>query len=526
MTRCVGAYDCSLQELLRGFLTEPLVDDIYINGLAINSRDIESGYLFVAVQGVARHGRQFVAQAVNRGACVVLVDQAEAAIDCAVPVIRVLNLHRCLSSIAGRFYQHPSLKLPVYGITGTNGKTTCAHLLAQCLAANDVTCGVMGTLGYGVITVADSATNLTAKSQYPNVAKSVEVFIATGMTTTDAIHTQKICSKLVDRGVNSIVMEVSSHGLAQHRVESIDINTAVFTNLSHDHLDYHGSMQAYGEAKARLFDMSSVTGAVINQDDDFTKELVKHIKKSVRLVTYSLIDSYTRYDDACAHFTFSNPIFTVQGVAATLNTPEGAFRISTQLVGAFNLSNILAVVSSLYLNNFTLKKIVNCIPLLKSVPGRMELVANQLNLQVVVDFAHTPDALKSALTALSFHQHNKIWCVFGCGGDRDTEKRSKMATIAEQFANYIVVTSDNPRSESPQDIFTDIKNGFSNEHRQIEDRAAAIDYAIEFAEDGDIILIAGKGHEEYQIFGTEKVAFSDRCQAQISLRKREQRVGI
>jgi UDP-N-acetylmuramoyl-L-alanyl-D-glutamate--2,6-diaminopimelate ligase len=156
----------------------------------------------------------------------------------------------------------------------------------------------------------------------------------------------------------------------------------------------------------------------------------------------------------------------------------------------------------------------------------MELVANQSNLQVVVDFAHTPDALKSALTALSFHQHNKIWCVFGCGGDRDTEKRSKMATIAEQFANYIVVTSDNPRGESPQDIFTDIKNGFSNEHRQIEDRAAAIDYAIEFAEDGDIILIAGKGHEEYQIFGTEKVAFSDRCQAQISLRKREQRVGI
>jgi UDP-N-acetylmuramoyl-L-alanyl-D-glutamate--2,6-diaminopimelate ligase len=525
MVQPVNAYSYSLKKLLNSFATEQLVVDIYVKGLSIDSRDIEPGYLFVAVQGVTNHGRQFVAQAIKRGACAVLVDKAEASIDCTIPVISIPNLHNCLSAIAGRFYQQPSSQIPVYGITGTNGKTTCAHLLAQCLAANDVSCGVMGTLGYGIIPALDSVANLNGESQHRRVGRPVETFITTGMTTADAISTQKICSELVARTAKTIVMEVSSHGLAQHRVENIDINTAIFTNLSHDHLDYHGSMQAYGEAKARLFKMPSITHAVINQDDNFTGELIKHIKKNVRLATYSLIESSTKYDDACAHFSFADATYTSRGVTATLHTPEGEFTISTQLVGAFNLSNILAVISSLYLNNYALKKIINCLTLLKAVPGRMELIVNQVDLQVVVDFAHTPDALKSALAALSFHQHNKIWCVFGCGGDRDIDKRSKMATIAEQLANHIIITNDNPRTESPQNIFNDIKQGFSSEHQQIENRADAIAYAIQYAEKGDIVLIAGKGHEEYQIIGSEKVAFSDRDRAQISLHKREQKVN-
>jgi UDP-N-acetylmuramoyl-L-alanyl-D-glutamate--2,6-diaminopimelate ligase len=524
MAPLADTYSYSLKKLLNNVADEQLVEDIYIKGLSIDSRNIMPGYLFVAVKGVTTHGRQFVAQAINSGACAVLVDKAEAAIDCAIPVISVANLDRCLSAIAGRFYQQPSSQIPVYGITGTNGKTTCAHLLAQCLAVYDVNCGVIGTLGYGIIPAHGSTTHLNGDTHPQREDKPVEAFITTGMTTADAISTQKICSELVAGTAKAIVMEVSSHGLAQHRVENIDINTAIFTNLSHDHLDYHGSMKAYGEAKARLFEMPSITRAVINQDDNFTEELIKHIKKNVYLATYSLIESRTRHDDACAHFSFSDSTYTNQGVTATLHTPEGEFTVSTQLVGAFNLSNILAVISSLYLNDYALKKIIDCLPLLKSVPGRMELVANQLDLQVVVDFAHTPDALKSALAALSFHQHNKIWCVFGCGGDRDIDKRAKMATIAEHLANYIIVTNDNPRTESPQKIFSDIKQGFTSEHQLIENRADAIAYAIEHAEKSDIVLIAGKGHEEYQIIGSEKIAFSDRYQAQISLRKREQKV--
>ena len=525
MTPLAEAYSYSLKKLLDNVTAEQVDDDIYINGLTMDSRDIKPGYLFVAVPGLTTHGRQFVAQAINRGACAVLVDKADATIDCAVPVIGVPDLKNYLSIIAGRFYQQPSLQIPVYGITGTNGKTTCAHLMAQCLAVNDVSCGVVGTLGYGIIPAPGSAANLQTENQSQSVEKPVEVFIETGMTTADAISTQKICSELVKRCAQAIVMEVSSHGLAQYRVESIAINTAIFTNLSHDHLDYHGSMHAYGEAKARLFRMPSITHAVINQDDDFTEELIKSIKKNVRLATYSLVDSRTKYDDACVHFSLSEATYTNRGVTAILHTPEGEFTVSTQLVGAFNMSNILAVISSLYLNNYPLSKIINCLPLLKSVPGRMELVVNQVDIQVIVDFAHTPDALKSTLTALRFHQHHKIWCVFGCGGDRDVDKRSKMAAIVEQLADYIIVTNDNPRTESPQNILSDIKQGFATEHRYIENRGDAIAFAIESADAGDIILIAGKGHEEYQIIGSEKIAFSDRDQAQIALRKREQRVG-
>lgn len=527
----------SLKDLLNNFCVTNDVSNISIRGLSIDSRDIEAGYLFVAVQGVIHHGKQFITQAVANGACAILIDEAEGAIACTVPVITIPRLQNVLSEIAGRFYHHPSSQIPVYGFTGTNGKTTCSHMLAQCLAAYGINCGVMGTLGYGVVAATDRASDSSTvdnskvisandESYTQFVVEPEERFTATGMTTADPVSTQKICSELLARNAKAIAMEVSSHGLTQHRVENIDINTAVFTNLTHDHLDYHVSMKAYGEAKARLFDMPSITGAVINQDDEFSGELVKHIKQNVRLATYSLSQSDTKYTESVAHFSFSDSKYTSQGVTAVLHTPEGEFSVTTQLVGEFNLSNILAVVSSLYLNNYSLKKIVGLLPTLKSVPGRMELIANQINLQVVVDFAHTPDALKNALKALRTHQNINIWCVFGCGGDRDTEKRSKMATIAEQLANHIVVTNDNPRSEPTQNIFNDIKQGFSREHKIIENRADAITYVIEHAQKGDAVLIAGKGHEDYQIIGSEKIQFSDQLQVALSLRKREQEMTL
>jgi UDP-N-acetylmuramoyl-L-alanyl-D-glutamate--2,6-diaminopimelate ligase len=516
----------SLKELLKNFSAENLVDDIFIKGLSIDSRNIEAEYLFVAVEGVSSHGKNFIDSAIKNGACAVLIDKNESLIDCNIPIIKIPQLQKYLSEIAGRFYQHPSLKVSVYGITGTNGKTTCSHLLAKCLAANDVNCGVMGTLGYAVIKADKNSKDLSDVIQSQSTDNDTKEFITTGMTTTDAINTQRICLELVSREAKVIVMEVSSHGLAQYRVENIDINTAIFTNLTHDHLDYHGSMKAYGDAKARLFDMPSVVNAVINQDDDFSEVLIKKLQKKVRIATYSLNKLKAKYSESIAHFSFSDTTYTGQGVAAILNTPEGEFAIRTQLVGAFNLSNILAVISSLYLNNYSLEKVISILPSLKSVSGRMELVTNKLNLQVVIDFAHTPDALKNALEALSLHQHNKIWCVFGCGGDRDVDKRSKMAKIAEQMADYVVVTNDNPRTESSENIFNDIKQGFSREHKIIENRGDAIAYAIDNADKGDVVLIAGKGHENYQIIGSKKIPFSDQEQARLKLKNREQEMTL
>jgi UDP-N-acetylmuramoyl-L-alanyl-D-glutamate--2,6-diaminopimelate ligase len=239
-----------------------------------------------------------------------------------------------------------------------------------------------------------------------------------------------------------------------------------------------------------------------------------------------LNESKAKYVKSIAHFSFSDIKYTGQGINAILNTPEGEFSVNTQLVGEFNLSNILAVISSLYLNGYSLEKIIKKLPSLKSVPGRMELIANTLSLQVVIDFAHTPDALKSALEALRLHRHNKIWCVFGCGGDRDVDKRSKMAKIAELMADHIVVTNDNPRTELSENIFNDIKQGFSRTHQIIESRSDAIAYAIDHAAKDDVVLIAGKGHEDYQIIGSKKIPFSDQEQARLRLRKREQEVAL
>jgi len=500
-----------LKSLLDGFSVKEMADDITVNGLSIDSREINDGYLFVAVQGVTKHGKHYIPQAVKKGACAILIDTVEEPINCAVPVIAIDNLQSVLSEVAGRFYQHPSDSVPVYGITGTNGKTTCSHLLAQCLAIYEGKCGVMGTLGYGLMTTSSA---------------NDEPLIVTGMTTADPISTQKMCADLLADDAQAIVMEVSSHGLQQNRVEGVDINTAVFTNLTHDHLDYHGTMHAYGQAKAQLFEMPSVTNAVINQDDEFSEQLIEKLNGDASLITYSLSNTISGYTQSSAHFSFEESVFSSAGVASILNTPKGQFPITTQLVGAFNLSNLLAVIGALYANNYSVETIVASLSSLKPVPGRMELISNTLGFQVVVDFAHTPDALKSALEALAHHQHNKIWCVFGCGGDRDSDKRSKMATIAETLADYVVVTNDNPRTESPENIFADIKQGFSCEHTIIENRAGAIAYAIESAGENDIVLIAGKGHEDYQILGSEKIQFSDQQQARLNLRKREQEMVL
>jgi len=504
-----------------------------VAGITIDSREVENNFLFVAVKGLQFHGKDFAAQAIANGAVAILIDSEESfslrstITQMPVPIIALQNMEEKLSRIAGDFYGQPSYTVPVIGITGTNGKTTCSQLLAQSFALMDVPCGVMGTLGYGLISkkLLESDNDLQG------------VLTETGMTTTDPVRTQNICAILSERGANVIAMEVSSHGLSQFRVADIFIRTAVFTNLTHDHLDYHGSMAEYGAAKAMLFAMPSVTSAVINLDDSFSVTLIQQLRPDIQLVTYSLesgdgslegsdggVTQVTCAESipSSAHFSVKSIVASDQGTEAILLSPQGEYAIKTALVGQFNISNLLAIIASLYVNRYSLDSIVASLPLLKPVPGRMEVIPNKLGIQVVIDYAHTPDALKNTLLALKPHLVGKLWCVFGCGGDRDREKRPEMAAIAEALADQVVLTSDNPRTESSVQIFADIEAGFSTPRDVIVDRAGAIEFAVSHAERGDILLIAGKGHENYQIIGERSFPFSDHNEARLSLRRREQ----
>ena len=483
-----------------------------IKGITLDSREVQPGYVFAAIKGLKLHGKTFIPQAEAKGAVAILVDAMDKIKDAGVPVIGVTGLDRGLSAIAGRFYANPSQKLPVIGVTGTNGKTTCTQLLAQALAYLHQPCGVVGTLGSGVIKV--------------NGNHLVDSLIDSRMTTPDAINTQAICARLVDSEASFIAIEVSSHAMVQHRVAALAIDTAVFTNLSHDHLDYHGSMAAYGAAKAGLFAMPSLTTAVINQDDDFATALVKSLKPDCKLFTFSINQPQSITPRSCAHFALTDISLNAAGASACLLTPEGSFPITTRLLGRFNLGNLLAVTASLYAHHFSMTDIVCAIAKLAPVSGRMELVPNRLGFQVVVDYAHTPDALKNSLESLLPHCKGQLWCIFGCGGDRDRDKRPQMARIAEQLSDQIVVTNDNPRREPCEQIFSDIKKGFKQSWMVIADRTDAIEFALMKAKAGDVVLIAGKGHEDYQLIGNCRFAFSDRQQARLCLRQREERESV
>ena len=485
------------------------VATIMATDLTIDSREVMPGSIFVAVEGVQSHGKYYISQAIEKGAVAVLVESIDGVYQIdnqlAAPVVEVPNLPACLSEIAGNFYSHPSRTIPIVGITGTNGKTTCSQLYAQLSALLGNCSSVIGTMGYGTcVSVSPEKTQLELTS--------------TGMTTPDPIRVQRLCAELIISGSDNIAIEVSSHGLEQGRVTNIDINTAVFTNLSHDHLDYHGSMAAYSAAKARLFSMSSVQTAVFNKDDEFSAELIQQLSPEVTYVTYSLNQSSADI--------YLSDIYVDEMVAgetvALLHTPKGNYTIRTRLAGVFNLSNLLAVLGIFYINGQSFDDVIQRVPYVMPIAGRMEMISNTLNKQVLVDYAHTPDALKNVLLAVSDASLGDVWCVFGCGGDRDKDKRPIMAEVAETYANKIVVTSDNPRNENPQMIIDDIVKGFrQNNYEEIIDREQAIHYAIQQSQAGDTIVIAGKGHEDYQLVGDKKVPFSDQQIARLTLRKIE-----
>ena len=498
----------TLGDLLPGsvFLNLPVSHaSIPVSGLAIDSRSVRNGDVFLAYPGESADGRMFIDQAIARGAIAVIAENAFASgiserSDLSVPVIQVAQLRDQVSAIADRFYDQPSAAMRIVGVTGTNGKTSCTQLIAQALRLLGEPCGVIGTLG----------SSLTANEQYKNSGS--------GLTTPDPVALQLQLAQWRDKNVQHAAMEVSSHGLVQGRVNGIRFCGGVFTNLTRDHLDFHGTMAEYGAAKARLFDLPGLEFAIINRDDAFGVELIKKIGTRLPVFDYSM-------HDAAAAIAIRSAEFHAHGVSAVVKTPWGDIALRSHLLGDFNLSNLLAVIGVLGQLGIAPAAISTLLPQLDPIAGRMQRVAAEADIEVVVDYAHTPDALEHALAASRRHCRGTLWCVFGCGGDRDAGKRPLMGEVASRLADRIVLTSDNPRSENPQNILDQIAAGIDAAHAinvMLEsDRASAISFAVRRAQSGDMVLLAGKGHEDYQLVGREIRPFNDVMVARAALLARD-----
>lgn len=448
-------------------------------GIAIDSRKVRPGDVFVALRGSNDDGTRYLADAAQRGARCALVEGDRLPADAALPCIAVRNTREVAGTLADAFAGSPSAALSLVGITGTNGKTTVSWLLAQVLDRAGLPCGVLGTLGIG----------------------RVPTLRSTGLTTVDVVANHQAIADLVARGVRAAAMEVSSHALHQQRVAGLRFALAVFTNLSRDHLDYHGDMQAYAEAKHRLLDWPGLVARVINIDDPIGARWATEAGTPV--VRYGV-----RNATADVRFDLDTATSSVGG---RLHTPAGSIAVQTGLVGEFNASNLAAACAAALALGIDLDRIAAALPTLTAAPGRMQRFASADAMLAVVDFAHTPDGLEHALNALRPQTRGVLWCVFGCGGDRDRGKRPLMAAVADRLADRVVLTDDNPRTEDPEQIFADARDfgapraQWSYEH----DRERAIRLAVASAQAGDVVLIAGKGHEDYQEVAGVRRPFSD-----------------
>jgi UDP-N-acetylmuramoyl-L-alanyl-D-glutamate--2,6-diaminopimelate ligase len=471
----------SLDALLEGVVDVPVPEQLRVTGLSLDSRSIEQGDLFVGVPGLKADGRSYIPQAVASGAGAVLIEAREGGSGrYKVPCFQVRNLRQYVGLIASRFYGFPSRLLCVIGFTGTNGKTTCAGLTAQALEALGRRSGVIGTLGVGPF----------------NSLRPVS------LTTPDAVSLQAELAKMVDEGLDSVCIEISSHALHQDRVRGVEIDVALFTNLSRDHLDYHGSMDAYAASKFLLFQEHGVRTAIINTSDPFGAEFVRAGIPS-KVWTYGL-------DNAANVYPEKSEVFP-SGIRLRLATPDRCISFQAPLLGRLNVMNLVAVVTALLALEYSPAAVEQAMSNLRPVPGRMELVSeSDAPVHVVVDYAHTPAALEQALDSLREHTTQRIWCVFGCGGERDSGKRPKMGAISDRLADKIVLTNDNPRTEDPFRILGQIESGIQHHKAvQIPDRREAISFAIRQADPGDLVLIAGKGNETTQVIGSEQIPFSD-----------------
>jgi UDP-N-acetylmuramoyl-L-alanyl-D-glutamate--2,6-diaminopimelate ligase len=465
---------------------DPLALDslgVPVTRLATDSRRVEPGDVFVAVPGARTDGRRLIPQAIAAGAAGVLWEAAGFRWDPAwrVPNLAVPNLRQQLGFIAARAYGDPSLRMWAAGVTGTNGKTSCSHWIAQSLTRLGHRTAVMGTLGNGFPGELTPGTH----------------------TTLDAASLQAELAELLSKGASGVVMEVSSHGLEQGRVNGVAFAAALFTNLSRDHLDYHGTMEQYGAAKARLFHWDGLHHAVINLDDGFGAQLAGSLDRSrVNVLGYGLGKG-----EISAH----KLDLSKRGLTLEIETPWGAGMVRSQLLGRFNAANLLGVLGVLLATGVKLDDATGALEKVEPVPGRLQMVRRPGRPLVVVDYAHTPDALEKVLDTLRavLRRDGRLICVFGCGGERDAGKRPLMGEIATRLADSVVVTSDNPRGEDPRTIIDQIiAQAHPNYHVEI-DRAAAIQQALGEARTEDLVLIAGKGHEAYQEILGRRLPFSD-----------------
>jgi UDP-N-acetylmuramoyl-L-alanyl-D-glutamate--2,6-diaminopimelate ligase len=486
----------ALTWLLDGIVSVP-ASAAQVTDLTLDSREARAGSLFFALPGRRAHGLKFVAEAAARGAGVVLWeprdDLAAPSLPANVFLAAVPGLGSLVGRIADRFFGWPSAHLRITGITGTNGKTTCAYLLAQCLEHLGVTAAYIGTIGWGRPAALAQPTH----------------------TTPDVITLHRTLSQLRASGVREIAMEVSSHALDQGRVDSVRLQVAAFTNLTRDHLDYHETMAQYGAAKEKLFHVPDLKHIVLNVGDDFGRTLAQTYAGDASLTAVWVGAGESGWlADRDLHATQVR--LGTRGISLELDGSFGKLSVNTQLMGRFNAENSLVVIACLLALGVSLSDAARALADCTAVPGRMEVLNTDARDKptAVVDYAHTPDALAKALGAAREHCAGALWCVFGCGGDRDPGKRPIMGAIADELADQIIVTDDNPRSENPQAITQAILSGIkSRSVRVIHDRGDAIATALKEARPPDLVLIAGKGHEDYQIYGDTRRSFSDRSEA-------------
>ena len=486
----------ALMWLLDGIASIPATD-ARVSDLTLDSREVHAGSLFFALPGQTAHGLKFAAEAAGRGASVVLWEPSSDADPPSLPAevyaAAVPNLKNLVGRIADRFFNWPSSQLRITGVTGTNGKTTCAYLLAQCLERLGTAAAYIGTIGLG----------------------RPEALAPPTHTTPDAVTVQRTLAQMRAAGVREVVMEVSSHALDQGRVDGVRFHAAAFTNLTRDHLDYHGTMERYGAAKAKLLLNADLEQIVLNIGDEFGRAFAQGYSGRASLTAVWVGAGASGWlADRALHA--SEVRLDQRGIAMELDGSFGKFSVNTQLMGRFNAENSLIVIACLLSSGVSLADAASALAECKPAPGRMEVVITDAPNKptAVVDYAHTPDALAKALSAAREHCKGELWCVFGCGGDRDPGKRATMGAIADELADQIIVTDDNPRSENPEGITRAILSGITSRSvRVIHDRGEAIATALKEAQPADLVLIAGKGHEDYQIYGDTRRNFSDRREA-------------
>ncbi|MGR9014086.1 MAG: UDP-N-acetylmuramoyl-L-alanyl-D-glutamate--2,6-diaminopimelate ligase [Gammaproteobacteria bacterium] len=492
-----------LKDLLNGLSSVPDRLDMPISGLVLDSRAVVDNDLFIALAGAKQHGLTHVEQAIRNGASAVIYDpsgdgrQLAETLRCRnsnpVPMIAVENLGLTLGKLAARFYGNPSRLMNVIGITGTNGKTSCSQFLSQML--DD--CGVIGTLGWG---------------EWGKLNQTLN-------TTPDALAIQKILAELLIEKKRTVAMEVSSHGLEQGRVNGVVFKGAVFTNISRDHLDYHGTMDAYIQAKLALLKMPGLAFAVVNLDDVYSERIIAAVPESVQLWLFS---SKAKSADSGECVRAENILHRANGIEFDLHWMTEKQRVKVPLFGDFNVENVLAVLTVMLAMGDSLQASVKRLADIKPVDGRMERFGTEGDPLVFVDYAHTPDALDKVLSSLRKHCKQDLWVVFGCGGNRDTGKRQQMGQIAEQWADHVVITDDNPRYENALEIVNDILAGCrSAKVEVIQNREQAIQKVIATAAKNDCIIIAGKGHEPYQEINGVRQPFQDRLVVMEALDRRK-----